>query len=88
MTVNDYIGKEFTHPALGKVIVDSRVEGSRTLVNVTCIDKGAGWNEKKQAYTGVTTHGKDHKGQKTTSWVRGENKQYLDKDQVHIKTLN
>lgn len=87
MTINDYVGKEFTHPELGKVIVDSRVEGSRTLVNVTCIDKGAGWNEKKQAYTGVTTHGKDHKGQKTTSWSRKENKHYGNTDVVHIKTL-
>lgn len=88
MTVNDYIGKNFHHSELGNVIVDSRVEGSRTLVNVTCLDKGEGWNEKKQEYTGVTTHGKDHKGQKTTSWARGENRQYLHKDQVHIKTLN
>lgn len=88
MTINDYVGKTFHHIELGNVIVDSRVEGSRTLVNVTSLDKGKGWNEKKQAYTGVTTHGKDHKGRKTTSWVRGENRQYLDKDQVHIKTLN
>lgn len=44
MTVNDYIGKTFQHPELGNVIVDSRVEGLRTLVNVTCIDKGKGWN--------------------------------------------
>lgn len=88
MRTDNYIGKVLNHPQLGKVTVDSKVANSRTMVEVTVIDRGEGWNELKQRYTGVTKHGVDFKGRKTTSWQRGENKQFGHKDIVHINTLN
>jgi len=67
--------------------VDSKVDNSRTLVEVTCIDRGKGWNGITQNYKGVKSHGVDHEGKKTSGWERGENKQFGFKDIVHIKTL-
>lgn len=71
-----FVGKTFNHPHYGVVIVDS-IDG-RVRVNITCIDKGRGWDEIKQRYTGYKN---------SVGWMRGENKQYLDKDTVHINTL-
>lgn len=88
MITDTYVGNTYTHPELGKVIVDSKVENSRTKLNVTCIDRGEGWNEIKEIYVGVKTHGIDHEGKKTSTWKRGENKQYGFKDEVHYNTLN
>lgn len=83
-----YVGKEYNHPHYGRVFVDSVAENSRTKVNITCIDRGKGWSEKHQDHKGVKSSGVDHKGIKTSQWVRGENKQYLDKDVVHINELS
>ena len=88
MITDSYIGKVFNHPQLGKVTADSKLANSRTLIEVTCIDRGAGWNEIKERYTGVKTSGVDHKGKRTSSWCRGENRQFGCKDVVHYNTLN
>jgi len=77
-TPNELIGKTFTHPQLNLVIVDGVVTGSRTKVNITVLDKGKGWNEKTQSYKGYKN---------SVGWMRGENRQYLFKDTVHIKDL-
>lgn len=71
-----YLNKTFTHPELGTIIVDSI--NSRVRVNITCIDRGKGWNEREQRYTGYKN---------SVGWMRGENRQYLAKDTVHINTL-
>lgn len=76
MKTKKYIGKTFVHLQLGLVIVDSVF--SRVRVNITCIDRGRGWDERKQRYVGYRN---------SIGWMRGENKQYLDKDTVHINTL-
>lgn len=73
-----YVGKVLKHPDLGNVTVDSTHEGSRVLVDVSVIDRGKGWNEIKQTYTG-------HKN--SVGWMRGENRQFGHKDVVHINTL-
>ena len=88
MITDKYVGKVFSHPQHGKVTVDSKVANSRTLVEVTVIDRGAGWNEIKQRYVGVKTSGVDHNGKRFVNWHRGENKQFGFKDVVHYNTLN
>lgn len=72
------VGQEMTHPQLGKVKVTGVKEGSRTVVLVECIDRGAGWNEQKQAYTGIKIK---------NGWMRGQNHQFGHKDEVHFNTL-
>lgn len=73
-----YVGKEMLHPDLGKVKVLSIVKHSRVKVNVQVIDKGRGFNEVKDRYTGVRIK---------TGWYRGENREYGHEDEVHIKDL-
>lgn len=74
-----FIGKEYNHTTGGKIIVDSVYKNSSVLVNVTFLERGKGWNEKTQSFTG-------HKN--SIGWMRGENRDYLKKDIVHIKTLS
>ena len=71
-----FVGKTFKHPSLGLVIVDS--SQSRVKVNVTCIDRGRGWDDVKQKYVGYKN---------SMGWMRGQNQQYLHKDIVHINSL-
>lgn len=66
------------HDDLGKVTVDSVEPKSRTLLNVTCIDRGKGWNEISQSYTGVKT---------SVGWYRGENREFNSKHLVHYNKL-
>ena len=77
-TNKDYIGKEFAHSRLKKVLVTSAIEGTRVFVDVQCIDKGAGWNETKKRYTG-------HKN--TAGWMRGENREFGTSHRVNINEL-
>lgn len=73
------VGKIKRHSDLGKVCVD-RVHGTtRTKVEVTCLDRGEGWNEIKQTYVGVKFKG---------GWKRGQNHEYGSKHVVHINELN
>lgn len=78
MLIRDSIGKTFLHDSLGKVEVMAVEEKSRTKVIVKVLDRGKGWNEEKQKYTGVRI---------STGWYRGENRQFGNVDVVHIKTL-
>ena len=73
------VGKVRTHSQLGKVTVNKVHEGSRVFVDVTVIDRGKGWNKERQAYTGHTN---------SVGWMRGENREFGNKDTVHIKTLS
>ncbi len=88
MKADQYVGKIFTHCELGKVAVDSKLAKSRTLVEVTVIDRGAGWDEIKQSYTGVKHTVLDNEGGAINNWSRGENRQFGFKDVVHFNTLN
>lgn len=74
----DYVGKVMSHPQLGVVSVDGITENTRVYVEVTCLDRGKGWNEIKQAYTGVKN---------SVGWYRGENREFGTKHTVHINDL-
>jgi len=73
------VGKIKKHQVLGKVCVDRVHAQTRTKVEVTVLDRGKGYNEIKETYTGV----KVKKG-----WYRGENREYGTKHVVHINELN
>ena len=75
-------GLEATHKDLGKVVMTSRVDGSRTLVNVRCIQRGKGWDESRQQYRRVTTM---KNGTVTRTLTRRD--EYGHEDTVHIKEL-
>lgn len=72
------VGKVMTHPVYGQARVDSAHGNTRTKVDITCIDRGAGWCPIKEKYVGVK-----HKG----GWSRRENYAFGEKDVVHIKQL-
>lgn len=73
-----FIGKIKRHPTFGKVSVD-RVHGkTRTKVEITCLERGEGWNEIKEKYVGVKTK---------SGWRRGQNREYGTKHIVHINEL-
>ena len=79
MSIKNLIGKMATHPQLGRVLVISVPEKSRTKVEVRCVDRGPGWNRDKQKYTGVRLF---------QGWIRGENKQYGHEDVVKRQELS
>ena len=78
MSIKNLIGKKAIHPQLGKVVVTAVAEKSSTKV-VGCIDRGPGWNQDKQKYTGVRLF---------QGWIRGENKQYGHEDLVKANELS
>ena len=78
MALKDYLNKQFMQDDLGLVEVISIAPKSRTMVAVKVLDRGKGWNEAKQRYTGVRI---------STGWYRGENREYENVDTVHINTL-
>jgi len=78
MSLSDYIGKRFIHDDLGKVEVVSVVDKSRTKVMALVLDRGKGWYKRTETYTG-------HKN--SVGWMRGENREYGNVDEVHIKNL-
>jgi len=61
----------------GRII--SMVEGSKTKVIVKDIERGEGWNEKTQSYTGV---------KKNNGWSLCDNKELGSEHIVHRKYLN
>lgn len=73
-----FVGKIYTHKTLGKVSIESTVPKSRTKVVATCLERGVGWNEIKQSYTGVRN---------SVGWYRGENRDFGTKHEVHIDDL-
>lgn len=78
------IGKTMISLGLGRVTVDSAIKNSRTAVNVTCIDRGEGWDEKTQSYKGVKTN---YRNGEAVGWSRGENRHFGQTFEVHIDTL-
>ena len=68
------------HSKLGNVLILSKKPKSRTIYSVEQIDRGRGWNEEKQTFTGWKTKN----GQ---NWSRGENKEFGKIQDVHIKEL-
>lgn len=78
MAISDIIGKKFTHDDLGNVEVVGVVDNSRTKVLVSILDKGKGYNEKTGTYKGYKN---------SVGWMRGENREYGNVDEVHFKTL-
>lgn len=82
------VGKVFSHPVLRKVIVDNVHGKSRVLVDVTVIDRGDGWDEIKQQYTGIRTTYVNKRGEVCSHWRRGENHSYGEKDTVHMNSLS
>ncbi|MCK5342975.1 MAG: hypothetical protein KAR20_06205 [Candidatus Heimdallarchaeota archaeon] len=73
------IGKTFDHKKFGKVQVIECVERSQTKVVVEQIDRGRGWDEELQIYTGWKTS--------TGDWSRGQNYGFGKCDTVHINEL-
>ena len=73
------VGKIKQHDTLGKVSVDSIHKSSRVLVEVTCIDRGEGYDELNETYKGVKVR---------NGWRRGENRDFGHKDVTHINQLN
>lgn len=72
-----------------KGVVQSFLPQSRTMVNVKDTDRGSGWNEREQKYTGVTHRTKNQAGAITSSsWSRGQNYTYGENFERHINQLN
>ena len=67
----------------GKYKVIGFIEGSRTIVEIQDIERGEGWSDYKQCYTGVKLYAKGRQ----TGWKRGENHCYGDILKVHKKFL-
>jgi|GEM_PF-2304428 len=72
-----------------KVEITGSVPGSRTLFEVTETDRGPGWNEQLQKYTGTTRQTLNPKTGEiiSQSWARGENKGYGRIFQAHKNQL-
>ena len=82
------VGKEMTHRSIGRCVVDSAVKGSFSMVNITVLDRGAGWNDITQRYDGVKMTIKDSLGRVLASyWHRGENRDYGKQFRVHVNSL-
>ncbi len=95
--VNGFIGKTAIHskngkPCLGRVEVLSRVQGSRTMVNVRCIQRADGWNEVHEQYERIKVYARY---QGTTKFSKRfqyktnteRNDQFGFEDVIHIKDL-
>ena len=85
------VGKTFTHPDLGLVIVDKAI--NRVKVEITCIDKGT-FNDLTQRYKKVkrTRANRLQNGKpigQTIYWTGFKSStQYGHKDECHIKHLH
>ena len=62
----------------------SKVKKSRTKVIVKILERGEGWDDTFKKYTGVSQT--NEKGI-VTGWSRGENHDYKDKVERHIKEV-
>ena len=88
MKVKDFIGSEAIHDSYGLVFVDSAPPRSKTMVNITVLQRGKGWNEateKYRKYRMTTIWNPD--GSRTLRWGFTNRDEYGIKDQVHINTL-
>lgn len=73
-----YVGKVKKHHSLGTVCVDKVHGNTRTKVEVTVLERGEGYDEIKDTYTGVKVK---------RGWYRGENREYGTRHVVHISEL-
>ena len=87
MKTKELVGKEVNHYHLGRVLIISVPKGSRVKLEVECIDRGPGWDDVRQTYTGVRAQFLSDDGLRSKTWHRGENKQYGFKDIINIKEL-
>lgn len=76
-------GKQVTHNHLGKCMVTKIPKGSKVKLEVLCIDRGKGWDEKSETYRGITKRGTEY-----VTWQRGQNYQYGHKDVVHVNSVD
>ncbi len=81
-----FTGDKMQHETLGLVRVKRPVAGSFTKVKIEVIDRGPGWNPETESYTGVKKSHTEN-GEKSFSWMRGQNYQFGDVDNVHVNTL-
>jgi len=80
---DNFLGKICNHKKLGRVEVIGKKEKSITVVLVEQIDKGEGFNDTYNRFTGVKMNLNNGKG-----WMRGQNYDYGKQDYVHIKELS
>lgn len=84
-----------THPQFGKVEVTGVKKDSRTIVEITVVQRAKGWDENTQTYKPVKTfvpnrdiNGKEI-GKTFRQWTYNDsNSGYGDTDTVHINTLS
>jgi hypothetical protein len=88
MTAKDFIGEEAIHKNYGLVFVDNARQNSRTLVNITVLQRGKGWNKTLERYerykVGVYLQ-KD--GSRSIRWAFTNRDEHGIKDVVHIDSL-
>tara|TARA_R110000803_G_scaffold78075_3_gene143134 strand:- start:12353 stop:12634 length:282 start_codon:yes stop_codon:yes gene_type:complete len=90
MRSKKFVGKEYLHPDLGRVFVESAI--NRVKVEITCLQRAKGWNDAKECYQRykeptpiLNTHYSGH----IIRWNinRESNDQYGHKDLCHIDKL-
>ena len=82
------VGKSMNHPFYGSVHVDSVVTGSFTKVNITCTQRGPGWDQISQSYKRFkkpTILQSD--GSRSLNWGHTNHDQYGKKDVCHVDDL-
>lgn len=88
MKADKFVQKEVISKDYGKVFVEGKVKGSRTLVNVKVLQRGKGWDDTTQQYTkyfrGKTIQ---DDGSYSLNWGYTHRDEYGKTDTVHIKTL-
>ncbi len=90
--IQSFIGKDAIHKTLGLVQVISRIAGSRTKVNIRCIQHADGWDEDAQMYTRIKVYaryqGTDRLSKKFQYRTNtSANDQYGFEDFCHINDL-
>lgn len=73
-----FIGEKVRHNQLKTILVNHVLEGSRTKLVVTVIDRGPGYDAFHKKYKGVKTK---------NGWYRGENREFGNQDIIHINSI-
>jgi hypothetical protein len=87
MKANEALGKTVTHKVHGLMVVVGRASGSRTWVTARVIERGPGWDPKTETYKGVKSSGTDHNGHRTSSWSRGENRDFGNEYRINLNDI-
>lgn len=83
-------GKQVQHPNLGLCVVAAPVPGTRTLVEIRCIQRGPGWDEFSESYKPYTADRPNPEagpGAMTIIRRLTRRDQYGHKDVAHVKEL-